>query len=166
MTFEPESLWTQYHLVGGQGPLGPRVLPGPPEVLLMSEYSPWAKCQCSKLHPSPRPPSPHMVPSSLTYCGANALPVNSVFFHPSELSLDCDLGASSCRCLKSSSALFPPCSPQHHPCLLAALDFTSCQLANLLGRQAPQLTVESVVLNPSCGKKKGGAKEVNTLKSG
>lgn len=134
--------------------LGCRVLPSPPEVFLMSEYSQWAKCQCSGLHPAPSPCSPCVVLSSLTYCRAKALPVNSVFFHPSELGLDCDLGASSCRCLKSSSALPPPCSPQRHPCLLAALDFTSCQLANLLGRQAPQLTVESVVLNPSCGKKK------------
>jgi hypothetical protein len=42
--------------------------------------------------------------------------------------------------------------------LLAAPDLTSCQFANLLGRQAPQLTVESAVLNPSCGKKQNKTK--------
>lgn len=116
---------------GWPWPLGPRVLQSPPEVFLMSEYSQWAKCQCSGLHPAPSSPSPCVVPSSLTYCRANTLPVNSVFFHPSELSLDCDLGASSCRCLKSSSAVLPqrslPATPAMFACCSGPHILSACQ---------------------------------------
>lgn len=110
-----------------------------------------AECRSSGLHLPLR--GLHHARSSLAQHGASSPPVNSVFFHPSELGLYFDLGASSCRCLESSSALFLPLPLQCHPCLLAALDFRFCQNASRLGRQAPQLTVKSAMPNPSSGKK-------------
>lgn len=66
----------------------------------------------------------HQARASFTPHRANSLPVNSVFFHSSELGLYFDLGASSCRCLKSSCALFPltHCNVIHVYLLLWTLD--------------------------------------------
>ena len=108
-------------------------------------------------------PSPalHPVPSSCTQHSANSLPVNSVFFHFSELSLYFDLGGSSRRCLKLSCGLLSPCNVIHVYLLLWTFDSVRMPIGWAARQHSWQSNLWCWILLLE-----KRAKEVNTLKSG
>ena len=126
---------------GPQWALGPRDLPQG----ALAGYCQWATCQ-RPLLPSSQPPPPAPSQRQLTPGKFRVFPLQwaqpLLWF-----------GCKQLQVPRVMMCSLPRLSLQCHPCLLAALDFRFCQDASRLGRQAPQLTVKSVMLNPSSGKK-------------